>query len=86
MKINYLVKEFARVITEYTTKPIIIFLKNVDTMARDALNEILFLHDKFNTEQRRVLFICSSQYTLRGLPYQLKFKYNKMSLWKNLLV
>ena len=75
IKINYFVKEFARVITEYTTKPIIIFLKNVDTMTQYALNEILFLHDKFNTEQRRVLFICSSQYPLRGLPYELKFKY-----------
>ena len=75
IKINYFVKEFARVITECTTKPIIIFLKNIETMTQYALNEILFLHDKFNTEQRRVLFICSSQYPLRGLPYQLKFKY-----------
>ena len=75
IKINYFVKEFARVITECTSKPIIIFLKNIETMTQYALNEILFLHDKFNTEQRRVLFICSSQYPLRGLPYQLKFKY-----------
>ena len=75
IKINYFVKEFARVITECTTKPIIIFLKNIEAMTQYALNEILFLHDKFNTEQRRVLFICSSQYPLRGLPYQLKFKY-----------
>ena len=75
IKINYFVKEFARVITECTNKPIIIFLKNIETMTQYALNEILFLHDKFNTEQRRVLFICSSQYPLRGLPYQLKFKY-----------
>ena len=75
IKINYFVKEFARVITECTTKSIIIFLKNIETMTQYALNEILFLHDKFNTEQRRVLFICSSQYPLRGLPYQLKFKY-----------
>ena len=75
IKINYFVKEFARVITECTTKPIIIFVKNVDTMTRYALSEILFLHDKFNTEGRRVLFICSSPYPGRNLPYQLKFKY-----------
>jgi SpoVK/Ycf46/Vps4 family AAA+-type ATPase len=75
IKIDYFVKEFARVITEYSTRPIIIYLKNVDNMARDALSEILFLHDKFNTEQRKVLFICSSPYPMRGLPFQLKFKY-----------
>ena len=76
IKINYFVKEFARVITESTTtRPIIIYLKNVDLMAREALGEVLFLHDKFNTQERKCLFICSSPYPLRNLPYQLKFKY-----------
>ena len=44
-------------------------------MAREALGEVLFLHDKFNTQERKCLFICSSPYPLRNLPYQLKFKY-----------
>ena len=74
IKIQYFVKEFARLITEYN-RPIIVFVKNVDFMAREALGEILFLHDKFNSEERRVLFVCSSQYPLRNLPPQLKFKY-----------
>jgi Cdc6-like AAA superfamily ATPase len=74
IKIQYFVKEFARLITEYN-RPIIVFVKNVDLMAREALGEILFLHDKFNSEERRVLFVCSSQYPLRNLPPQLKFKY-----------
>ena len=74
IKIQYFVKEFARLITEYN-RPIIVYVKNVDLMAREALGEILFLHDKFNSEERRVLFICSSQYPLRNLPPQLKFKY-----------
>ena len=75
IQIQFFVKEFARVITESTTKPLIIYLKNVDLMAREALGQVLFLHDKFNTEKRKVLFICSSPYPLRNLPHQLKFKY-----------
>ena len=74
IKTDYFVKEFARLLTEYN-RPIIVFIKNISFIVREALNEILFLHDKFNSEERKVLFICSSPYPLRNLPPQLKFKY-----------
>ena len=74
LKIQYLVKEFSRLITEYN-RPIIVYVKNIDLMSREALGEILFLHDKFNSLDRKVLFIGSSPYPLRNLPPQLKFKY-----------
>ena len=75
LKVQYLVKEFARLITEYINRPIIVFIKDVEYLVKEGLGEILFLHDKFNSEKRKVLFICSSQYPLRTLPPQLKFKY-----------
>ena len=75
LKVKYLVKEFARLITEFINRPIIVFIKDVENLTKDGLGEILFLHDKFNSEKRKVLFICSSQYPLRNLPQQLKFKY-----------
>ena len=75
LKVQYLVKEFARLITEYNNRPIIVFIKDVEYLVKEGLGEILFLHDKFNSEKRKVLFICSSQYPLRTLPPQLKFKY-----------
>lgn len=56
---KYLVKEFARLITENINRPIIILIKDVDNLIKDGLGEILFLHDKFNIEKRKVLFICS---------------------------
>ena len=75
IKIQYFVKEFARIITEYINRPIIVYIKNVDSLSKNALGEILFLHDKFNTFKKNALFICSSPFPLQNLPQQLKFKY-----------
>ena len=75
IKIQYFVKEFARLISEYVNRPIIVYIKNVESLSRYALGEILFLHDKFNTIPKNALFICSSPFPLRTLPQQLKFKY-----------
>ena len=75
IKIQYFVKEFARIITEYINRPIIIYIKNVDSLCKNALGEILFLHDKFNTFKKNALFICSSPFPIKNLPQQLKFKY-----------
>jgi len=75
IKIQYFVKEFARIITEYINMPIIVYIKNVDSLSKNALGEILFLHDKFNTFKKNAIFICSSPFPLQNLPQQLKFKY-----------
>ena len=75
IKIQYFVKEFARIITEYINRPIIVYIKNVDSLSKNALGEILFLHDKFNTFKKNAIFICSSPFPLQNLPQQLKFKY-----------
>ena len=75
IKVQFLVKEFARLLTEYYNRPIIIYIKNVDTLAKNALGEILFLHDKFNSYPRNAIFVCSSPYPLKNLPQDLKFKY-----------
>ena len=75
IKVQFLVKEFARLLTEYYNRPIIIYIKNVDTLAKNALGEILFLHDKFNSYPRNAIFVCSSPYPLKNLPQELKFKY-----------
>jgi chromosomal replication initiation ATPase DnaA len=75
IKIQYFVKEFARLITEYINRPIIVYIKNVDTLSKNALGEILFLHDKFNTYKKNAIIICSSPFPLQNLPQQLKFKY-----------
>jgi SpoVK/Ycf46/Vps4 family AAA+-type ATPase len=75
IKVQFLVKEFARLLTEYYNRPLIIYIKNVDTLAKNALGEILFLHDKFNSYPRNAIFVCSSPYPLKNLPQELKFKY-----------
>jgi len=76
IKVQYLVKEFARLLTEYINRPIIVYVKNVDSLCKGgALGEIMFLHDKFNSYKKNVLFICSSPFPLKNTPQQLKFKY-----------
>ena len=74
-KIQYFVKEFARVVTEFTNRPIIVYVRNIETLVQNALPELLFLFDKFNNEKKKLLFICSSSYPMQNLPKQLKFYY-----------
>ena len=96
IKVQYLVKEFARIITEYINRPLIVYVKNVDSLCKfGALGEIMFLYDKFNSYNKNVLFICSSPFPLKNTPQQLKFKYihlinsanqnNKYNLFKFLI-
>ena len=75
IKIQYFVKEFARLITEYLTRPLIIYVKNVDYLIKNAFGEIMFLFDKFNSYKKNCLFICSSAFPAKNLPSQLKFNY-----------
>lgn len=75
IKIQYFVKEFARLITEYINRPLIIYIKNVDYLSKNALGEILFLHDKFNSYKKNAILICSSPFPVSNLPPQLQFKY-----------
>jgi len=75
-KIQYFVKEFSRVMTEYASKkPVIIYLRNIETLVKNALNELLFLFDKFSNNKKNILFVASSSFPLNSLPKQLKFYY-----------
>ena len=75
-KVQYFVKEFARLTSEVVTKrPIIIYLRNIETLVQNALQELLFLFDKFSNINKNILFICSSSVPLNFLPKQLKFYY-----------
>ncbi len=74
LKIKYFVTEFGRVCTEIK-KPVVILLKNIETYMNNALPEILFLYDKFNTIKNNLVFIVSSTYPPQSLPKQLKFTY-----------
>ena len=94
IKIKYFVREFSKLICDYLTRPIIVFVKNVDILSKEALGDITFLRDKFCGYQKSVLFICSSAFPIKNLPPQLKFKYvhlinsanqaNKCNFFKNL--
>ena len=77
LKIQFFVKEFARICSEITNKdrPLFIFIKNIDTLAYNALNELLFLFDKFSNNKRRILLIVSSSVPMQNLPKQFKFTY-----------
>ena len=77
LKIQFFVKEFARICSEITNKdrPLFIFIKNIDTLAYNALNEILFLFDKFSNDKRNILLIASSSVPMQNLPKQFKFTY-----------
>ncbi len=74
-KIKFFVKEFARVSSEYTQKPIVIYVKNVETIVNNALPELLFLFDKFINNKKDIIFIVSSSIPSQNLPKQLKFYY-----------
>ena len=74
-KIQFFVKEFARVSSEYTKRPIVIYVKNVETIVNNALPELLFLFDKFINNKRDIIFIVSSSIPPQNLPKQLKFYY-----------
>ena len=77
LKIQYFVKEFARVATEYTMtkRPIFIFIKNIDSLVQNALPELLFLFDKFCNDNRNIELIASSSIPAQYLPKQMKFTY-----------
>ena len=75
IKIQYFVKEFARLISEYIKRPIIVYIKNINNLCKNALGEILFLLDKFNGIKQNALIICSSPFPPKNLPPQLKFNY-----------
>ena len=71
-KINMFVKEFARCSTEYIQRPIVIYVRHVETLVKSALPELLFLFDKFNSD-KRVIFFISSSMPMKYLPKELKF-------------
>ena len=76
-KIQYFIKEFGRICSENTHKerPIVIFVKNIDTLVSKALNELLFLFDKFSNDKRNLILVASSSIPMKYLPKQLKFTY-----------
>ena len=76
-KIKYFVKEFARVITEYIQRPIVVYVRNADTLFKNAMPELLFLFDKFSND-KRVIFFVSSLMPLQYTPKELKFGYNHL--------
>ena len=92
IKIQFFVKEFARLMSEYRKRPVIIYIKNVDALSRNALGEILFLMDKYNGSKQNALLIGSSPFPVKNLPQKLQFNYkvlinsanqnNKINLFK----
>ena len=92
IKIQFFVKEFARLMSEYKKRPVIIYIKNVDALSRNALGEILFLMDKYNGSKQNALVIGSSPFPVKNLPQKLQFNYkvlinsanqnNKINLFK----
>ena len=92
IKIQFFVKEFARLMSEYKKRPVIIYIKNVDALSRNALGEILFLMDKYNGSKQNALLIGSSPFPVKNLPQKLQFNYkvlinsanqnNKINLFK----
>ena len=92
IKIQFFVKEFARLMSEYRKRPVIIYIKNVDALSRNALGETLFLMDKYNGSKQNALLIGSSPFPVKNLPPKLQFNYkvlinsanqnNKINLFK----
>ena len=78
IKIKYFVKEFARVVIESTQKPLFIHVRNADRIFREALSELLFLYDKFNSfsmKNRQLVFIISSTIPIQSIPKDFKIVY-----------
>ena len=74
LKIQFFVKEFGRVCAEIK-RPVVILVRNIETYMNNALPELLFLYDKFNTIKNNLVLIISSTYPPQSLPRQLKFTY-----------
>jgi SpoVK/Ycf46/Vps4 family AAA+-type ATPase len=76
-KIQFFIKEFARICSENTSKerPLVIFVKNINTLVSNALNELLFLFDKFSNDKRNLILVASSSIPMNYLPKQFKFTY-----------
>ena len=76
IKIKYFVTELGRLCNEFIKRPVVILVKNIDSIVNYALPELLFLYDKFNNiEKKNILFIVTSTIPPQNLPRQLKFTY-----------
>jgi Cdc6-like AAA superfamily ATPase len=75
LKIKFFVTELGRICSEFTKRPVVIFIKNADFIVNKALPELLFLYDKFNNNKKNIMFILSSTIPPQNFPRQLKFTY-----------
>ena len=74
-KIPFFVKEFPRVLLESTVRPLVIYIKNIDKVMNKALQELVFLYDKFNTAKRKLIIVVSSSLPVEYLPKSIRYEY-----------
>lgn len=67
-RIPYFALELRKICLEFTKKPVVIFIKNIDLIVMTAFSSLLYLYDKFNNNNKNIVFIVSYSILTENLP------------------